>query len=411
MHMTNRYTPFKKAGLLTIAFACLFPVIGHAAYVWDRNLPIPENDPSWETVARLWDKRWDAGRVVDDLITALHDLERKHPDRIEPCLWLSRAYYIKGRDHAKTRKENFAKAEAYAVKAHEIDKTDLNAFYVLLNALSNCTDREYVESTYGDWIRAVAPLPTGELLPDMPPSKKWNEAILLWRQRSDIDNLAKSARLFEAMAADAPGDFWAQMWACYACYNWGEYYTFTGAHDEKGVPLYKKAVRYSEKALQLNPHSVQAHYWRQVSMAREIQTANILTQAAYLNPIMDDLLFCVRENATYDSCGPVYILATMVIEGGWVCKKGMEMAGYTVDMLLVLLETAETLYPGQTYIPYIHAVLLENQKKPALALPVLERLIQKGPPAPDDPRKVEKMEHYENGLRLHREISERLKKR
>lgn len=408
--MKKHFSLPKRAGLFTAAFVLVFPFISQAAYVWDRQLPIPGDDPSWGSVARLWEKRWDGGGVVDELIAVLHDLEREFPGRIEPCLWLGQAYYLKGRDNARTRKENFAKAETYAVKAHKIDKTDLNAFYILLNALSNCTDREYVEAAYGEWIRTVAPLPTGELLPGMPPSKKWDEAIALWQQRSDIDRLAKSARLFEAMAEDSPGDFWAQMWACYACYNWGEYYTFKDAHDEKGVPLYKKAILYAEKALALNPHSVQAHYWRQVSMARKIQTAHILTQAAHLEPIMNDLLFCVRENPTYDSCGPVYILASMVIEGGWVCKKGMEMAGYTVDMLYVLLGMAEILYPDQTYIPYVHAQLLAYQKKPRLALPVIERLIQKGPPSPDDPRKIEKAEHYENGLRLRQDLLEKLKK-
>ncbi|ABW66828.1 tetratricopeptide repeat protein [Desulfosudis oleivorans] len=399
---------FGTAGFAGLVFVFIFPLIGHAAYVWDRHLPVPDDDPSWKTVARLWDNRWDGGRVIEDLIAVLHGLEEKYPDRIEPCLWLGRAYYIKGRDHAKTRKKSFAKAEAYAVKAHQIDGTDLNAFYILLNALSNCTDREYVHSTYGDWIYAVAPLPTGELLPDMPPSEKWSRAIVLWGQRADIDSLSASAQLFETMAADHPENLLAQMWACYACYNWGEYYTFNDAHDEMGVPLYKKAIAYAEAALRLNPHSVQAHYWRQVSMARKIQTANILTQAAHLNPIMEDLLFCVRENPTYDSCGPVFILATMVIEGGWVCRKGMEMAGYTVEMLFVLLETAEILYPDQTYIPYIHARLLENRDRPEAALPVLERLIQKGPPGPNDPRKIEKTEYYKDGIRLHRVLSERL---
>jgi tetratricopeptide (TPR) repeat protein len=400
--------PISKILGCILMLAFIGPAMAQEAYVWDRQLPIPADDPAWAQVRALWDIRWEDDKVIDELIGVLHGLEQKQEGRLEPCLWLGKVYYLKGLQDKGRRGESFKRAEAYAVKAHQTDAHNLSAFYILLDALSNRQDSRYVTDTYGDWIQAVAPLPTGELLPDMPRSRAWDEAIALWQARSDIDQLAKAAQLFEQMADADPENFRARMWACYACYNWAEYYTFQDAHEEQGVPLYARAVRHAEKALALNPHSVPAHYWRQLSLARKIQTANILTQAAHLKTIMDDLLFCIRENATYDSCGPVYILATMAIEGGWVCRKGMEMAGYTVEMLLSMLTVAERLYPGQTYIPYIHAVLLNKRGRAEEALPVLERLITTGPPAADDPRKVEKTEHYENGRCLHQEISEKL---
>jgi len=391
-----------KYRILRVAFLIfLIPSFASAGYVWDINMPLPQDDPRWLTVAEMWQNHWD-GKNIDAMIDICHQLDKTFPERIEPSLWLGRLYYIKGQFQMKKRAMYHKKAEGYAVKAHNIDNTNFCAFFILVHALSSRTDKKAILQEYGDWIKAMAPLPTGEDLPAMPPSTERDQAMTLWKNRIEIANLEKAVKLFETIADKNPKDDLAQLWAGYAYHHLGAYYSYMDHHDEKGVPCYKTSVDYLNKSLDINPYSVPAHYWCQLSMARRIEKANVVTQALYLKPIMDHLLFCIQENALYNSCAPVYIVAAMIVEAGWVCKKGMEMAGYTVEMVMLALEIGEILYPDQYFIPYIHAALLDKyQKKPGEAKAVLERVLKKGLPEGNDPNHIEKTINYGRARRFH----------
>ena len=347
------------------------------------------------------------GENIDDMIAVLHKLEKKYSHRIETNLWLGKCYYLKGLNNLNSRKKYNQIAEDYAVKAYRIDKNSFPAFFVLLNALSSCDDFDYVLSNYGEWIRAMAPLPTGELLPDMPPCEKWNEAKRNWQLKDNFDHLSAAIRQFEAIAESRPKDALAQLWAGYAYYHLGDYYMQIGLHKEKGVAYYDKALSYCDKALAIAPYNQEAHFWYQLSLSRKIQVASLFKKAAHLKSLMNHLIFCVQENALYNSAGPVYVLATMVVEGGWVCEKGMAMAGYTVDMVITFLQIAEILYPEDRYIPYITGVLLERQKRDKEAIAVLERSLQKGPPAPDDPNRRDNSYNYDITRELYKKLLDR----
>ncbi len=57
-----------------------------------REMPVPDDDPLWAEAMRHWDARGQKGEGLAT-IEVLKKLERKHPERIEPKMWLCRAYY------------------------------------------------------------------------------------------------------------------------------------------------------------------------------------------------------------------------------------------------------------------------------------------------------------------------------
>lgn len=222
----------------------------------------------------------------------------------------------------------------------------------------------------------------------------------MFKDRQDPGKLEGAVALFRSWADEKPDDAPAQLWAGYACHYLGAYYSYKGHHQDKAVPWFKISVAYLERSLALDPHSVPAHYWCQLSMARQVEQTGLVTKALYLKPIMDHLLFCIQENALYDSCGPVYITAAMILEGGWVCRKGMAMAGYSVEMVMLCLTVGEILFPDQYFIPYIHAALLDEVKKePDAARQMLEGILAKGRPSGDDPEQIEMRITYDRARR------------
>jgi hypothetical protein len=57
-----------------------------------RELPVPDDDPTWAEAVKHWDARYryEEGKKA---IALFAKLEKKYPDRIEPKLWLLRANY------------------------------------------------------------------------------------------------------------------------------------------------------------------------------------------------------------------------------------------------------------------------------------------------------------------------------
>lgn len=390
--------PFKRPRFLFIIiflFIYLNNTALFAEYVWKSDLPLPAYDPLWEKVGEMWKDHWD-GKNIDDIILILHKLENKYPDKVDPYLWLGKCYYIKGIFVSKKRQKYNKKAEEYAVKAHQMDKDNFFALFILLHSLNHCEDINYIIENYGDWIKSMAPLPTGRLLPDMDYISGWDDANYYWKKKENFKYLVLAVENFETIAKKNPDDWLAQLWACFAYYNLGEHYSLTGDHDGNGLLNYNKAIFFCDKAIKINPNRYQVHFWYQISLSRKIQNASLFKKARYLKPIMSHLLFCVQENALYNSCGPVYILATMIDQGGWVCEKGMALAGYNTNMVITLLYVAEILYPDVLYIPYINAVLLEREDRDKEALKILGRHLEKGPPSDNDPERNIKMFNYKN---------------
>ena len=131
------------AALLIFFLFFLLPFSALADEVLNIKMPIPKDDPRWQVVKKMWVNHWD-GKNIDDMITICQQLETDFPNRIEPALWMGRLYYIKGQVQMNKRALYHKKAESYAVKAHQIDPNNFCAFFILIHAISNRTDKKAV---------------------------------------------------------------------------------------------------------------------------------------------------------------------------------------------------------------------------------------------------------------------------
>lgn len=364
-----------QAAALFIVMLFFFSSVSHAG-VWDMDIPIPNNDPGWATFRTLWDKHWD-GKNIDQIIACLKGIEQKKPDNLEVSLWLSKAYGIKGKRTNKS--SDYKLSEAYCVKAHAIDNDDITAFKLLIDAVPNIYSYNEIMAKYGQWIKSVSPLPSGEALPLMPNQPGWDKFYGLWQQRYDTQKAVSAVKMLDEMAAQYPGDGMIQVWACRGNYYLGEYWSSMDMHDSKAMPYYKKGIQYGEKAKKLLPHSVPATYWYQLNLARSLQYANILTKARYLKTFVELLLFCSYENSLYYYFGPNLTLGTMITNAGWVAEKGMGIAGVSLSNEMISLDLAGILYPDYLYIPYAKADVLAYKGKKKEAMKILENIMAMDP--------------------------------
>ncbi|MCD6569789.1 MAG: hypothetical protein J7L53_03710 [Deltaproteobacteria bacterium] len=369
----------KKIIMSLILFLCVFACPALAG-VWDIELPHPDYDPLWSKVTDLWENHWD-GKNIDEIITALHELEKKYPDKVETYLWLGRAYYLKGQWKKKDRLDNYKKSEMYALKAHTIDETNITALKILVDTLPNYADKQYLMTHYGEWVKKVTPLPIGRALPELEPSDEWIKAMKNWDQRGDIEKGKAAVEIFKQIADKNPANGLAQIWASRSLYYLGEYHTSIGQHKTKAVPYYKEGMTYGERALKILPYSIPAHYWLELNLARSVQYTSLFNKARHFKPLLDHILFCSRENGLYYYCGPTLTLATMITNGGWVTEKGMRLTGHTLEMEMNSLDIAEILYPNYFYIPYGKADILAYLGRKQEAREVLDRLFARDPDA------------------------------
>jgi tetratricopeptide (TPR) repeat protein len=340
------------------------------------DISVPNNDPGWAAFRTLWDKHWD-GKNIEQIIVCLKAIEQRKPNSLEVNLWLSKVYGIKAKRSNKS--SDYRLSEAYCVKAHAIDRDDITAFKLLIDAVPNIYNYNEIMAKYGQWIKSVAPLPSGEALSPMTNQPDWNKFYELWQQRYDTEKAVSAVRMLDDMASENPGDGMVQVWACRGNYYLGEYWSSMDMHDSKAMPYYKKGIQYGEKAKKLLPYSVPATYWYQLNLARSLQYANILVQARYLKTFVGLLLFCSYENSLYYYFGPNLTLGTMITSAGWVAEKGMGIAGVSLENEMISLELAGVLYPDYLYIPYAKADVLAYKGKKKEAMKILEEILAMDP--------------------------------
>lgn len=350
---------------------------GLAATPWDFNLPLPGDDPRWQKVETLWAGHWD-GDNIEDIIEVLHDIEIQAPHTIAVNLWLSQAYYLKARHKGGDRVKSLKESEAYANRAIEIDDTNLMALKLLITSVSSYADFDYVQATYGAHFAHKLPAPVGRALPLLDTVPAFMAAIPDWDRREDIEKAEQAVAVFRKVANENPGNLLAQLWVARADYYLGYYYISQG-DPEKAQPFFEQGDDYAQKALAINPHHIPANYWRQLNLARSIQHANIFVKARYLSPIMDHLVLTANENMTYFYCGPLISTATIIEKGGWLAKKGLGLAGYTMETVKTGLKLAVLAYPSYFYTHFARAEVLYQTGQKDAAKAILIKILEMDP--------------------------------
>ncbi len=374
----SRYLP--KILLCSLVLFCFtaLPALAEEG-AWKLRFPRPDYDPLWKEVFVLWEDHWD-GDNIQEIIKVLQQLEASYPDRTGVSLWLSRAYYLKSRYQKKNRQESLKQSEAHAAKVLSRDPDNRTAQKLLLIATTSYADLGYISETYGEMLLEQLPVPVGRALPVLDSIPDFKEALIYWDQREDIEKGKQAVELLRQIADAHPDNPLAQTWVARGNYYLGYYYLSLG-EIKTARPCFEEGDEYGQKALEIDPHSVPAHYWRQLNLSRSIQHASIFTKARYLNTIMDHLVFTANENTTYFYCGPLISTATIIEKGGWLAEKGLGLAGYTMDTVTMGLELAVLAYPTYFYTHFAKAEVHYHLDEKSQARHLLEKILKMDPHA------------------------------
>lgn len=373
------YTIARRMGVVFIG--SLFLLVLHVpafAGAWDMEPAIPNGDPQWDKVKTLWAGHY-GSKNLDELIAALEPIKAAQPGKIEPILWLARVHYLHARYTGRDRAKHFELSEGYIKQALSLEPKNQLAIRMLADTMCYGRDREYIFKNYGQLFKSAAPLPMAEALPDMKECPRWGAFQKLWEARIDVEKAKSALSIMEQIASDNPKNGLAQLWLSRGYCYIGECYTSADQFQEQGLAYFQKGVQAGKKALELFPKSVPAHYWYQLNLADTLQQASLLTMARNLMPLLENLLYCSRENSIYFFVAPAQVLSGMIVEGGWVCERGMRLAGITTAMDQNGLELAEIAYPDFFPITYARANLLVYQGKRAEARALLQKLLARSP--------------------------------
>lgn len=374
----------KKILVYSIFGILVLSINSGLAWEWNTTPDIPGYDTRWQRFEDMWDNRCER-KNIDAMIDLVQQLETDHPDKIEPKLWLGKLFTLKGKYLKKDGADYFKKAEGYAQKAHQIDPENIIALKILLDALPYIGDLDYALSKHGPWIKSAVPLKTGYEVPPMTGNSDWEEAVSLWNQRAGggFDEITaaglEAVKKFNRLAEKSPEDILANAWACRANYDIGQYYSSIGRHEEKGFAYYHDSIKYGNLALLLDPYYLPARYWSMLSQARMLQDESILTKARYVNKMIADSTFGLREDSLYNYYGYTLAIASMITNGGWAAKEGLSLAGIEVQTLINQLRLAQVVYPTKFYVLYSLADLYFYLKEEKKAQEVLEKIFSLDP--------------------------------
>lgn len=347
------------------------------AGAWDMDIAWPQNDPLWSKGQKMWEKHFKQDNL-DELLDLLDKIEKKIPDQVEAHLWIARVCYVQGNKVEKDKRDYYIKSLKHVEKAILLSPENKTAIKLMAVLLPSLLDRDKIIKQYGDFLKKFSPMPRERALPDLKPYKNWNQAISLWEKRENIKNAKNAVELFARIADEYSDDGMASLWVARGMYYIGYYY-FADKKYQEGVSYFKKGIEYAEKAKELMPDSIEAHYWLQLNMARSIQKTNIVNKGLNFKPILKNLLFCAKENGYHFYFGPTLSIGTMITHGGWIAKNNLNKRGMTIDNVLASLTIAEILYPDYFYITYAKADILFYKGLRDEAIKACNAMLRKDP--------------------------------
>lgn len=363
--------------IFVLVFSFLTPSTG-AAGVWDIEPDIPDYDPLWKEVDKLWNH---SERDVDDIneiIIVINKLRKKYPDKKEVVLWTAWAYNQKAlRGSSSERPGNLKIGVAYAQQAYNMTK-DPRAFKILVSSVGAFKDIDDLKKKHGKWIKAATPLATGRALPEMSGFPEWKEAIKSWDCRLDIKRAHYAVDLLQKIADREKSNETAQTWACRGMYYLGQYYEFEGERD-KSVSYYEKGADYGRKALKLNSKNVPANYWYFLTLGKSIEFKSLYVKIFNSKDMMDNILIFMYENPLYYYCSPMMVVADAIAQEAFIMSNIMDLIGFDIGQIITGLEMAEICYPDYFRITFCKARLMYNLDKEKEAKKILDDLLKRDP--------------------------------
>jgi tetratricopeptide (TPR) repeat protein len=309
---------------LLISFIVSFAVPALAS---DR-LPFPEpptrtDDPLWGRAVSHWENRRQ-DLQAQKALEIFQALSEKYPGRIEPRIWLCRAYYFLGMLESGGKKRNplLRKSINFCQKALELDPQNVYALYWLVGAWYHIEPIDPILSQIRI-LTAKRPIEREIFFPA--DAQNWKEVMDRWDARADLNQARRAADLLEKIANKDSNSLEAWMWLARVYYWLGE----NGETQAERERLHYRGYEFGLRALKIAPGHARANYWAVCNLARYAQLGSIARRGMLAKKIIDHLRIIDQEEPIYFFGGVPRYIAYALAESGPVVRKLLEMLDFS----------------------------------------------------------------------------------
>ena len=319
-----------RAVIGTILFCALiiFAVSSVVPAFASESLPFPEpptrtDDPLWGRAVSLWENRRQDLEALKAL-EVFQALSEKYPGRIEPRIWLCRAYYFLGMLESGGKKRNplLRKSINSCQKALELNPENVYALYWLVGAWYHV---DPIDPILPQIKILTEKMPVEREVQVPPNDPAWKEIIANWDARADLTRARLAAGLLEKIAGKNPESPNAWMWLARVYYWLGE----NGETQAERERLHYRGYEFGLRALKIAPGHARANYWAVCNLARYAQLGSIARRGMLAKKIIDHLRIIDQEEPLYFFGGVPRYVAYALAESGPVVRKLLEMLDFS----------------------------------------------------------------------------------
>jgi len=386
---------YTVAGISTIARADYSKTITTTdPYV---NLPRPKDDPRWAQAFSHWDKRKSTKEVLA-AIEIFESLACDKPNKLEPQLWLTRAYHLAAMRKRKGRDGYAKKGIAAGKRALVIDPGNIYAGFwhnTSLVLLREPTKAEYKGMrAYNVKLRHLRELP----VPADDPL--WAQAMKLWDKRLTAADIAKLEAkiaggkkltdehlkplkakglavigILNKLEKKYPDRIEPRLWLLRATY----WMVQVSADPKIRAKWGKAGMQWGFKALEMEPQNPAANFLTASCIGEYGAGTSIAVIIRYSRQIGKQILMLTEENPNYMYVGFSRFFAVAVATVGKLVFKVAAFLGFPQELIERLTDFSVKSEPGFLANQYCLGLMYDALGRKDDAKKMFETLINADP--------------------------------
>lgn len=151
------------------------------------------------------------------------------------------------------------------------------------------------------------------------------QADTLFRSRSDIGKAREAVKIWERiLTVDANN---AKALAMLGRSNW--WIGINTASDQDKIKIHQQGIDYCKRLLQLDPNSVEGHYWIAVNYGKLGEAKGVMNSLSLIPTVKEHLAAVARINKKYEGGGYYRVLGSIQLKvprllGGGTTEQGIE---------------------------------------------------------------------------------------
>ncbi len=338
-------------GLLSSAYAG-YPQTITTSYPF-INLPRPTDDQRWAEAFSHWDKRKNTSELIA-AVNIFESLANDNPSQLEPHLWLARSLYLASVREPKKAGDYLKRGIAAADKVLAIEPGNVTARFWRYNMLVFI--KEFSETEYAEITEFFVQFRNLPMLPVPDDDPLWDEAVKLWKDRLNSDELQKllavvergkdvpyeeikpfyqgaidAIKAFEKLNEKYPHRIEPKLWLALTN-NWMYSYSFDFKHD---VDYTEVAVHWAHKALEQEPLSPAANFLYAFCLTNYSEKS-LFTLVRNIRKIARCVNRSAEENPYFYYGGHSWLTNVGLASIGKIVIKILKIMGHSIETFEVL---------------------------------------------------------------------------